>query len=148
MSRRSEGQIRHTTRTTSQGSTHLQTNYRRFPSHLLCTLLLFPFHVLPSPVHPTEFFFPGFTDIFALFSSNNNNFSSVFRRSLAGFLVLDVRKLAHSCRCCLRHLVSRSSGFRDEFPHFHSKFVGSVLVTDLQTPPHPSKRAVLIFWSK
>ena len=37
--------------------------YRRFPSYLLSTLLLFPFHLLPSPVHPIGFsswFFPGY----------------------------------------------------------------------------------------
>jgi len=45
-------------------------NYRRFPSYLLCTFLLFPFHLLPSPVHPTGFsfcFFSGFLAIFILF---------------------------------------------------------------------------------
>ena len=50
--------------------------YRRFPFYLFCTLLLFPFHLLPSPVHPTRFsfcFFPGFLAIFTLLSSNNNN---------------------------------------------------------------------------
>ena len=49
--------------------------YRRSPSYLLCTLLLFPFNFLPSPVYPTGFyfcFFPGFLTIFALMSSNNN----------------------------------------------------------------------------
>ena len=49
---------------------------RRFLSYLLCTLLLFPFHLLPSPVHPTGFtfrVFPGFLVIFTLSSSNNNN---------------------------------------------------------------------------
>ena len=49
-------------------------NYRRFPSYLLCTLLLFPFHILPSPVHPIGFsfcFFPGLLAIFTLLSSNN-----------------------------------------------------------------------------
>ena len=47
--------------------------YRRFPSYLLCTLLLFSFHLLPSPVHPTVFsfcFFSGFLAIFILLSSN------------------------------------------------------------------------------
>ena len=48
--------------------------YRRLPFYL-CTLLLFPFHLLPYPVHPTEFsfcFFPGFLVIFTLLSSNNS----------------------------------------------------------------------------
>ena len=38
--------------------------------------LIFPFHLLPYPVHPTGFsffFFPGFLDIFTLLPSNNNN---------------------------------------------------------------------------
>ena len=57
---------------------HLTSNliYRRFPSYLLCTLLLLPFHLLPSLVHPTGFsfcFFPGVLAIFTLLSSNNNN---------------------------------------------------------------------------
>ena len=30
-------------------------NYRRFPSYFLCTFLIFPFHLLPSPVNPTGF---------------------------------------------------------------------------------------------
>ena len=37
--------------------------------------LIFPFHLLPSPVHPTEFsfcFFPDFLSIVILLSSNNN----------------------------------------------------------------------------
>ena len=49
---------------------------RWFPSYLLCTLLLFPFHLLPSSVHPTRFsfwFFSGFLAIFSLLSSNNSN---------------------------------------------------------------------------
>ena len=36
--------------------------------------ILFPFYLLPSPVHPTRFsfcFFPGFFAIFILLSSNN-----------------------------------------------------------------------------
>ena len=51
-------------------------NYRWFPSYLLCDLLIFPFHLLPSRVHPTRFsfcFFPGFLAIFTLLSLNNNN---------------------------------------------------------------------------
>ena len=38
--------------------------------------VIFPFHLLLSPVHPTGFsfcFFPGFLAIFSLLSSNNNN---------------------------------------------------------------------------
>ena len=37
--------------------------------------LMYPFHLLPSPVHPTGFLFyifPGFLAIFILLSSNNN----------------------------------------------------------------------------
>ena len=37
--------------------------------------LIFPFHLLPSPVHPTGFsfcIFPGFLAIFILMSSSNN----------------------------------------------------------------------------
>ena len=47
--------------------------------HVLPSLdpsLIFPFHVLPSQVHPTGFSFcfsPGFFAIFILLSSNNNN---------------------------------------------------------------------------
>ena len=49
---------------------------RQFPSYLLCILLLVPFHLLPTTVHPTGFcfcLFPGFLAIFILLSSNNNN---------------------------------------------------------------------------
>ena len=48
-----------------------ETNY---PSYLLCTSLLFTFHLLPSPVNPIGFpfcFFPGSLAIFTLLSSNN-----------------------------------------------------------------------------
>ena len=48
-------------------------NYRRYPSNLPCTLLLFLFNLLPSPVHSTGFslgFFRGFLAIFTLLSSN------------------------------------------------------------------------------
>ena len=48
--------------------------YRRFPSYLLCALLLLPFHLLLSPVHPTGFqfcFLPCFLAIFILLSSKN-----------------------------------------------------------------------------
>ena len=50
-------------------------NYRWIPSYLFCTLLLFPFHVLPSPVHPTglSLFLPWLPCHFYLLSSNNNN---------------------------------------------------------------------------
>ena len=51
-------------------------NYRRFPSYLLWTLLLFPIHLLPSPMHSTGFsfyIFPGFLAMFTSLSSNNNN---------------------------------------------------------------------------
>ena len=47
-------------------------------SYLLFTLLLFPFNILPYPVHLTVFsfcFFPGFLAIFILLSCNNNIFS-------------------------------------------------------------------------
>ena len=57
---------------------HNKHKYRRFPSYLLCTLLLFPSHLSPSPVHPTGFsfcFFTGFLAFFTLLSSNNNNSS-------------------------------------------------------------------------
>ena len=53
--------------------------YRRFQSYIFCTLLLFPFHLLPSPVHPTGFSscsFPGFLAIFTLLSSNIINNAS------------------------------------------------------------------------
>ena len=46
--------------------------YMRFPSYLLCALLLFHFHLLPFPVHPTGFsfcFFPGFLIIFTLLTT-------------------------------------------------------------------------------
>ena len=38
--------------------------------------LIFPFHLLPSPVYPTGYsfcFFPGLLPIYILLSSNNNN---------------------------------------------------------------------------
>ena len=41
--------------------------------------LLYPFHLSPSPVHPIGFsfcLFPGFLDIFILFSSNNNRLNT------------------------------------------------------------------------
>ena len=59
-----------------KGYVSSKIKYRRFPSYLLYTLLLFPFHLLPSPVHPTGFsfcFFPGFLAIFILLSWNNSN---------------------------------------------------------------------------
>ena len=40
---------------------------RRFPSYFLCTLLLFHFHLLPSPVHPTGFSFHIFPCVLAIF---------------------------------------------------------------------------------
>ena len=55
---------------------HLQTQMQAVPSYLLCTLLLFPFHLLPSPVHTTGFsfcLFIGFLVIFTSLSSNKNN---------------------------------------------------------------------------
>ena len=70
--------------------------YRRFPSYLLWTLLLFPFHFLPSPVHPTRFsfcIFPGFLAIFTLLSSNNSN-----------------RKNNIHCQCASRHNGGRIKG--------------------------------------
>ena len=42
--------------------------YRRFPSYLLCTLILFPFHLFPTGFF--FYFFPGFLAIFTLLSSN------------------------------------------------------------------------------
>ena len=64
--------------------------YRRIPSYLLCTLLLFLFNLLPSPVHPTGFFFcffPGFLVIYTLLSSKNNStrVTSTSRRSPSYF---------------------------------------------------------------
>ena len=53
-----------------------KVKYRRFLSYLLCPLLLLPFHLLPSLVHPTGFsfcFIPVALVIFSFFSSNNNN---------------------------------------------------------------------------
>ena len=47
-------------------------NYRWFPSYLPCTLILFPFHLLPFAAHPTWFFFsffPCFPAIFILLPS-------------------------------------------------------------------------------
>ena len=57
-----------------KGHLAFKLKYRWFPSYLLCTLLLFTFHLLPSPMHPTGFsfcFFPGFLAVFTLLSSNN-----------------------------------------------------------------------------
>ena len=59
--------------------------YKWFSSYLLCTFLLFPFHLLPSPVHPTRFsfcVFPCFRAIFTLLSSNNNNNNSLFLQTV------------------------------------------------------------------
>ena len=52
--------------------------------------LIFPFHLLPSPVHPTGFFFcffPGFLVIYTLLSSKNNStrVTSTSRRSPSYF---------------------------------------------------------------
>ena len=61
----------------SQGSPHLQTQFNdgsRFT--LSWPYLIFPFHVLPSAVHPTGFtfcFFPDFLAIFIMLSSNKIN---------------------------------------------------------------------------
>ena len=60
--------------------TRLQTQTQVFPSYLLCALLSFPFHVLPSPVHHTGFsfcLFSGFLAILTLLSQNNNNNSII-----------------------------------------------------------------------
>ena len=38
-----------------KGQLTSQLSYRRFTSYLLCILLLFLFHLSPSPVHPTGF---------------------------------------------------------------------------------------------
>ena len=40
-----------------KGDLTAKLKYRRFSSYFLCTLLLFPHHFLPSPVHPTGFSF-------------------------------------------------------------------------------------------
>ena len=61
----------------SQGS----TNYRRFPSYILCTLLLLPFHLLPFPVYPTGYSFcliPGFLAIFILLSSRQQQILELY----------------------------------------------------------------------
>ena len=50
--------------------------YMQLPSYLLCTLLIFPFHLIPAPMHHTGLsfcFFPGFLAMFTLMSSKNNN---------------------------------------------------------------------------
>jgi len=68
----------HLTRVTSQGSPHkghltYKLNSKTVP---VIPSLIFPFHILPYPVHPTGFFFcffPGLLTIFILLSSNNNN---------------------------------------------------------------------------
>ena len=58
------------------GHLTFKLKYRRIPSYLLCTLLLYPFHLLPSPLHPTGFsfsFFLGFLAIFILLSSQQQS---------------------------------------------------------------------------
>ena len=51
-------------------------NFKTFPVLLfLSPSPIFPFHLLPFPVHPTGFsfyIFPGFLAMFILLSSNNN----------------------------------------------------------------------------
>ena len=77
--------------------------YRRFPSYLLSTLLLFPFHLLPSPVHPTGFsfwFFPGFLAMFTLMSSNNNNLRKEWNISTSSKIRLLLWRLARQCGNC------------------------------------------------
>ena len=59
-------------------------NYKRYLFYLLCTLLLFIFHILPSPVHTTGFsfcFFPGFLAIIILFSSQQQQQQQRITRS-------------------------------------------------------------------
>ena len=62
---------------TSQKSPHLHTELQDAVPAVLPSpdpTLIFPFHLLPSPVNPAEFsfcFFSGFLVIFILFSSNN-----------------------------------------------------------------------------
>ena len=62
-------------------SPQLQTQIQAAPIFFFCTLLLFPFHLLPYPVHSTGFyffFFPDFLAIFTLLSSNNKNPYQIF----------------------------------------------------------------------
>ena len=56
--------------------------YRWFPSYLLCTFLLFPFYLLPSPVHPTGFsycFFPDFITTTTKISSFRQTYVLTFK---------------------------------------------------------------------
>ena len=65
--------------------------------------LTFPFHILPSPVHPTEFtfwFFPGFFAIFFLqkYDGLGRGFRSLnveIRRSIIGRFLIKMHLFLH-----------------------------------------------------
>ena len=81
--------------------------YRPFPSYLLCTLLLFPIHLLLSPVHFTGFsfcFLPGFHAIFTLLSSNNN--SIIYSHELGRFSSSSLMDIA---KCYLTIMATETS---------------------------------------
>ena len=68
---------------------HIQAQIQADPSYLLCAPLLFPLHLVPSPVHSTGFSFcfsPGFLAIF-ISSSNNNAWLHHYLRLIFGFIL-------------------------------------------------------------
>ena len=63
--------------------------------------LIFPFHLLPSPVHPTGFsfrFFHGFLAIFILLSSNRNIFRPADSFFWSNFSLTLQKCIFGSCR--------------------------------------------------
>ena len=83
--------------------------------HSLDHTLIFPSHLIPSPVHPTGFsfcFFPGFLAIFIMFSLNNNN-RLFIHLDMHAFIrtetVTDDDKIPYLCSqlwCALPNMVS------------------------------------------
>ena len=103
---------------THMGPLVFKLKYRWFPSYLLCTLLLFPFHLLLFPVHPTGYsscFFPGFLIMFAMLSSKNNKNKIVLQTAAKKFTTLPhfclniIQAIKYLIIYCLR--ISKFSSF-------------------------------------
>ena len=114
-----------------KGHRNSKLKYRRFLFYLPCPFLLFPFHLLPSPVLPTGFsfcFFPDFLAIFTLLSSTNNNF--YFDNSACDWLI-EMAPLYSSQSHVLRQLTKavksiwRNSLYIICFTHWQQQEKGS-----------------------
>ena len=102
--------------------------------------LIFPFHLLPTPVHPTRFsfcFFPGFLAIFIL-SSNNNQHSLIGCAAPTQLGDPRLEKLTSAVRqtCLSRH--------QSSFLHFLSLYLPS-LANPSWFPPFLHWRKFLSF---